>query len=231
MDIDTPSSPPPGHHTSPSPQPITPATPLLQQAAPLCSPDLLNSVHAPSVHHALQPKSKAAKRTSHQIGSNTPTSQPLRLRPTPNQDSAKKLEEARTLLEEIYHIQGIDKQETGLALIAINNIRRSFGYPHLGSSRDPWNSAAHQQPPTTAIQTELNSLRQDLDQKFSTLANLLTSNSNHTGPTYVAALMQNVTTQQPTLPCGNNNNKSNKKRPLTKEKDALPSNTASFNER
>ena len=231
MDIDTPSSPPPVPQTSPSRQPIQPATPLRQQAAPPSSPDLLNSVHAPSVHHALQPKSKTAKRTSHQIGSNTPTSQPLRLRPTPNQDTAKKLEEARTLLEEIYYTQGIDKQETGLALTVIDNIRRSCGYPHLGSSRDPWNSVAHQQPTTTAIQTELNSLRQDLDQKFSTLANLLTSHSNHTEPTYAAALMQNVTTQQPTLPCGNNNNKCNKKRQPTKEKDAQPSYTSSFNER
>ena len=210
MDIDTPSSPPPVPQTSPSRQPIQPATPLRQQAAPPSSPDLLNSVHAPSVQHALQPKSKAAKRTSYQIGSNTPTSQPLCLRPTPNQDSANKLEEARTLLEEIYHTQGIDKLETGLALTTIDNIRHSCGYPHLGSSRDPWNSTAHQQPTTTAIQTELNSLRQDLDQKFTTLANLLTSNSNHTGPTYAAALMRNVTTQQPTLPSSNNNNKTNK---------------------
>ena len=195
MDIDRHSSAPPGPLTSPTPQPITPATPLRQQAAPPSSPDLLNSVYAPSVQHALQPKSKVAKMTSHQIGSNTPTSRPLRLRPTPNQDTAKKLEEARTLLDEIYHTQGIDKQETGLALRAIDNIRRSSGYPNLGLSRDPWNSAAHQQPTTTAIQTELNSVHQDLDQKFSTLANLLTSNSKHTGPTYAAALMQNVTTQ------------------------------------
>ena len=218
MDIDTPSSPPTGPHTSPSPQHITQATHLRQQAAPPSSPDLPNSVHAPSVHHALQPKSKAAKRTSHQIGSNTPTSQPLRLRPTPNQDTAKKLEEARTLLEEIYHTQGIDKQETGLALTAIDNIRRSCGYPHLGSSRDPWNSVAHQQPTTTAIQNEFNSLRQDLDQIFSTLANLLTSNSNYTEPTYAAALMQNATTQQPTPPSGNNNNKTNKKQQRSEER-------------
>ena len=208
MDIDTPSSPPPGPYTSPTPQPTTPATPLHQQVAPPSTPDLLNSVHAPGVQHALQPKSKGAKRTSHQIGSNTPTSQPLRLRPTPqhitpatplrqqatppsspdllnavhaesvrhdlqpksqaanrsthqigcntptrhplrlrptpSQDTAKKLEEASTLLEEIYHTQGIDKQETGLALTAIDKIRRSCGYPHLESSRDPWNPAAHQ---------------------------------------------------------------------------------------
>ena len=110
------------------------------------------------------------------------------------------LEDARSLLEEIYHTQGIDKQETGLALTSIDNIRRSCGYPHLRSSRDPWNSTAHQQPTTTAIQTELNSLRQDLDQKFTTLANLLNSNSNHTGPTYAAALMQNVTNLQSTTP-------------------------------
>ena len=183
MNIDTPSSPPPGPQTSQSHLPIPPATRLRQQAAPPSSPDLLNSIHAPTVQHALQPKPKGAKRTSNQIGSNTPTSQLLRLRPTPNLDTAKKLEDARSLLEEVYHTQGIDKQQTGLALTAIDNIRRSCGYPHLGSSRDPWNSITHQQPTTTAIQSELNSLRQDLDQKFTTLANLLTSNSNHTGPT------------------------------------------------
>ena len=145
MDIDKPSSLPPGPHTSPTPQLITPATPLHQQAAPQSSPDQLNSVHASSVQHAIQPKSKSAKRTSHQIGSNTPTSQLLlSLRPTPNHDAAKKLEEARTLLEEIYHTPGIETEETRLALIAINNIRRSCGYPHLGSSRDLWNSLAHQ---------------------------------------------------------------------------------------
>ena len=229
MDIDTPSSPPTGPHTSPTPQHSTPGTPLRQHDAPPSSPDLLNSIHAPYIQHALQLKSKAAKRTSHQISCNTPTSQPLCLRPTANQDTAKKLEEARNLLEEIYHTQGINKQEPGLALPTIDNIRHSCGYPHLGSSRDPWNSAAHQQPTTTAIQTKLNSLRQDPDQKLSTLANLLTSNSKHTGPTYVAALMQNVTTQEPTLPSGKNNNKTNKKRQPTKEKDALPSNTPSTN--
>ena len=151
MDIDTPSSPPLGPQTSPSRPPIPPATPLRQQAAPPSSPDLQNSVHAPTVQHALQPKPKGAERTSNQIGSNTLTSQPLGLRPTPNQDTAKKQEDARSLLDEIYHTQGIDKQETGLALTAIDNIRRSCGYPHLGSSRDPWNSTTHQQPTTTAI--------------------------------------------------------------------------------
>ena len=173
MDIDTPSSPPAGPQTSPNRQPISPATPLRQQAAPPSSPDLLNSVHAPSVQHALQPKSKGAKSSSNQIGSNNPSSQPLRPSPTPNLDTAKILEEARSLLEEFYHTQGIDKQETRLALTAIDNIRRLCGYPHLGSSRDPWNSTTPQQPTTTAIQSELNSLRQDLDQKFTTLANLL----------------------------------------------------------
>ena len=195
MDIDTPSSPPPGPETGPNHQPIPPATPPRPQAALLSSPDLLNSVHAPSVQPALPFKFKGAKRTSCQIGSHTPTSHPLRLRPTPNTDTAKKPEDARSLLEEIDHTQGIDKQETGLALTAIDNIRRQCGYPHLGSSRDPWNcTTAQQQPTTTAIQSELNSLRQDLDQKFTTLANLLTSNSNHIGPTHAAALMQTSTT-------------------------------------
>ena len=72
-----------------------------------------------SVQSALPFKFKGAKRTSCQIGSHTPTSQPLRLHPTPNMDTANKLEEVRSLLEEIYHTQGIDKQETGLALTAI----------------------------------------------------------------------------------------------------------------
>ena len=40
-------------------------------------------------------------------------------------------------MEEIYHSSGIDKTEAGLALKAIDNIRRSCGYPSLGSSRDP----------------------------------------------------------------------------------------------
>ena len=135
-------------------------------------------------------------------------------------------------MEAIYHTQGIDKQEPGLALTAIDNVRRSCGYPHLGSSRDPWNSATHQQPTTTAIQSELNSLRQDLEQKFTTLANLPTDNNNRTGPTYAPALMQNVTTQQPTPPYGNNNHKTNnRQRQPTKEKDCQPSNTPSFNNR
>ena len=168
MDIDTPSSPPAGPQTSPTRQPISATTPLRQHAAPPSSPDLLNSVHAPSIQHTLQPKSKGAKRTSTQIGANTPSCQPPCLRPTPNLGTAKKLEEARSLLEEIYHTQGIDKQETGLGDTAIDNIRCSCGYPHLGSSRDPWTSTTPQQPTTTAIQSELNSLRQDMDQKFTT---------------------------------------------------------------
>ena len=152
MDIDTPSSPPPSPQTSPSPQPIPPATPLRQQAAPPSSPDLLNSVHAPSIQPALPFSFKGAKRTSGQVGSHTPTSQPLRLRPTPNMDTAKKLEEARSLLEEIYHTQGIDKQETGHALTTIDNVRHQCDYPHLGSSRDPCSSTTPQQEPTsTAI--------------------------------------------------------------------------------
>ena len=88
----------------------------------------------PSVQPALPFKLKGAKRTSCHIGSHTPTSQPLRLRPTPNLDTANKLEEARSLLEEIYHTQGIDKQDTGLALTAIDNIRRQCGYPHCYTS-------------------------------------------------------------------------------------------------
>ena len=145
MDIDTPSSLPPGPQISPNQQPIPPATPPRLQATLPSSPDLLNSVHAPSVQPAVPFKFKGAKRTSCQIGSHTPTSHPLRLRPTHNTDTAKKLEDARSLLEEIYHTQGIDKQETGLALTAIDNIRRQCGYQHLGSSRDPWNSTTPQQ--------------------------------------------------------------------------------------
>ena len=135
MDIDTPSSPPPSPQTSPSHPPISPATTLRQQATPPSSPDLLNSIHAPSIQPALPFKFKGSKRTSYHIGSPTPTSQPLRLRPTPNTDTANNLEEARSLLEEIYHTQGIDKRETGLALTAIDNIRQQCGYPHLGSSK------------------------------------------------------------------------------------------------
>ena len=233
MDIDTPSSPPPGPQTSPSRPPISPATPLRQQAAPPSSPDLLNSKHAPSVQPALPFKFKGAKRTSCQIGSHNLTSQPLRMRPTPNMDTVNKLEEARSLLKEIYHTQGIDKSETGLALTAIHNIRRQCGYPHLGSSRDPWNSTTLQhQPTTTAIQSELNFLRQDLDQKFTTLANLLTSNSNHIGPTYAAALTQNsTTTQQSSPPSSNNNTTNNKMRQTTQGKAAQASTTPSFQDR
>ena len=163
MDIDTPLFLPPCLQTSPSPQPILPATPLRQQTAPPSSADRLNSVHVPSILPALPFKFKAAKRTSGQIGSDTPTSQPLRLRPTPNMDTAKKLEEASALLEKIYHTQGIDKQETGHALTGIYNIRCQCAYLHLGSSRDPWSTTTPQQPTTTAIQSELNSLHQDLD--------------------------------------------------------------------
>ena len=145
MDIDTPSSPPPGPQTSPSPQPIPPATPLRQQAVPPSSPDLLNSVHAPSIQPALPFKFKGAKRTSSQIGYHTPTGQPLRLRPTTTMETAKKLEEVSSLLEESYHTQEIDKPETGHTLTAIDNIRHQCGYPHPGSSRDPWISTTSQQ--------------------------------------------------------------------------------------
>jgi hypothetical protein len=140
------------------------------------------------------------------------------------------------LLEEVYHTQGIDKQETGHALTAIDNIRRACGYPHLGSSRDPWNSTAPQQPTTTAIQSELNALRQDLDQKFTTLTNLLSNNNDnggHTGASYAEALMQNVA-EHPPPPTGNNNSKAPlvKKRPSPKQKkDTPPPNTPTFHER
>ena len=145
MDLDTPSFPPPGPQNSPSRQPIPPATPVKPQAIPPRSPDLLNSVYAPNLQPADPCKFKGAKRTSSQIGSHTPTSQPLHLRPTPNMDTANKLEEARSLLEEIYHTQGIDKQETGLAITAIDNIRRQSSYSHLGSCRDPWSTTTPQQ--------------------------------------------------------------------------------------
>ena len=140
MNIDTPSSPPAGPQTSPSRQTILPATPRRQQAAPPSSLDLLNSFHVPSIQPTLPFQFKGAKWTRGQIGSHTPTSQPLCLRPTPNMDTAHKLEEPSSQLEEIYHTQGIDKQETGHALTTIYNIRHQCGYPHLGSSRDPWSS-------------------------------------------------------------------------------------------
>lgn len=235
MDIDTPSSPPPVHRAAPARRTIIqPATPLQQHAAPPSSPDLLSSIHAPTLQDALQPKSKPSKRTN--TDSPNPTSQPLRLRPTPNTDTASKLEQARSLLEEVYHTQGIDKQETGHALTAIDNIRRACGYPHLGSSRDPWNSTAPQQPTTTAIQSELNALREDLDQKFTTLTNLLSNNSNnggHTGASYAEALMQSVA-EHPPPPTGNNNGKAPqaKKRQSPKQKkDTPPPNTPTFHER
>ena len=78
-----------GHAHGASRPPIPPATTLIQQATPPSFPDVLNTVHAPSVQHALQPKPKCTKRTSNQIGSNTSTSQPHHLRPTPNQDTVK----------------------------------------------------------------------------------------------------------------------------------------------
>ena len=103
-------------------------------------------------------------------------------------------------MEEVYHIPGIDKQEAGQALSAIDSIRRACGYPHLGSSRDPWNNSS-QPSNTKAIQAELNNLRQELDQKFTTLANLVTNNTTHTGTTYADAVMQNTGPQkQPTQP-------------------------------
>ena len=231
MDIDTPSSPPQEHQTTPTHQHIQPALPLNQPAAPPSSPDLLNSIHAPTLQKALQPK--GAKRTSNQTDSNNPARQPLRLRPTPNMDTASKLEKARSLLEELYHTQGIDQQEAGQALIAIDNMRRACGYPHLGSSRDPWNSTASQQPTTTAIQSELNSLRQDIDQKFTTLANLLTSNSTHTGPSYAAALMQNIANQTPAQPTGKNNKPppAKKWQPSKQTKDTSTLNPPTFHNR
>ena len=107
MDIDKPSSPPQERQTIPTHRHIQPALPLNQPAAPPSSPDLLNSIHAPTRQKALQPK--GAKRTSYQTDSNNPARQPLHLRPTPIMDTASKLEKARSLLEELYHTQGIDQ--------------------------------------------------------------------------------------------------------------------------
>lgn len=167
MDIDTPSSPPPGPQSTPASQAIQPATPLTKHTALPSSPDLLSSIHAPTLENALRPRT-TTKRTNSQADPSNHNSQPFRLRPTPNTDTASKLQQARTLMEEVYHTQGIDKQEAGLALSAIDNIRRACGYPHLGSSRDPWPTS--QSSTTSTIQHQLNSLRQDLDHKFNTLA-------------------------------------------------------------
>jgi hypothetical protein len=72
MDIDTPSSPPPVPRAAPTRRTIIqPATPLQQHAAPPSSPDLLSSIHAPTLQDALQPKSKPSKR------SNTDSPNPL----------------------------------------------------------------------------------------------------------------------------------------------------------
>ena len=88
------------------------------------------------------------------------------------------------------------QQKASQALNAID-IRRACGYPHLGSSRDSWNNT----PTTiTTIQNEINSLRQDLDQKFTILTNLLTNprpnpRPPYTGTTYAEALIRNTIEQ------------------------------------
>ena len=146
-----------------------------------------------------------AKRSNLQADPNNQNSEPLRLRPSPNSETASKLQQARVLMEEIYHSSGIDKTEAGLALKAIDNIRRSCGYPSLGSSRDPWNNTRIHNCTTdtvTTIQEELNNFRKDVDQKFNTLTNLITNAANHTtsapqtGLSYAEALIQQVNTEQ-----------------------------------
>ena len=143
--MDTPPSSPPAHQTTPIPKdritpalPITATQPTHTDTVPN-SPDLPSFSHAPKLGDSLRPRQtrSMAKRSNHQADLNNQNSEPLRLRPSPNSDTASKLQQARMLMEEIYHSPGIDKTEAGSALKTIDNIRRSCGYPSLGSSRDP----------------------------------------------------------------------------------------------
>ena len=235
MDIDTSPSkppPPPGLQTTTPPRKKQAPAPAIPITTP-SSPDLLSSSHAPSIENALRPRLSRTltKRTNTQADPNQQNSQPIRLRPSPNADTASKLQQARILMEEVYHIPGIDKQEAGQALSAIDSIRRACGYPHLGSSRDPWNNPSQPSNPK-AIQEELNNLRQELDQKFTTLANLVTNNTTHTGTTYADAVMQSAgPQQQPTHPQTTPKPPPAKKRQPTKQQKDPTSTTTGTNQK
>src|SRR6266705_3597231 len=127
MDIDTSPSkppPPPGLQTTTPPRKKQAPAPAIPITTP-SSPDLLSSSHAPSIENALRPRLSRTltKRTNTQADPNQQNSQPIRLRPSPNADTASKLQQARILMEEVYHIPGIDKQEAGQALC---NTRRNI---------------------------------------------------------------------------------------------------------